>query len=296
MKFYCIVDDVEHLKNPDSYRFLKKAAEHRDLEWHDIEAFKREPRDLSQLSIEAGSILYRLAISKRAVVAEALLFNDTLSTLYRTEETIFSRGFEWGSTIRQLKAGLPIIPTIFSVSLLHIDRLEAYAQELGGFPLILKSSGGSHGSAVMRLDSLESLKSVIGFITDPGSTQFVLRQYIDNARHIRCVVVGNTVVDAIEYGVVDKDFRTNAIASPPVKAFKKDEAIFQLAAKAVDALDIELGGVDILIDQEGVPYIAEVNFPCNFARNQMNTGADISGMIVDHLIVKSKAKLRQQQH
>jgi ribosomal protein S6--L-glutamate ligase len=157
---------------------------------------------------------------------------------------------------------------------------------LGGFPVVVKLSGGSHGSGVRKADSLSGLEQQINELRQ-DSQHMVLRKFIADARHIRCVVIGDKVVDAIEYMPVDGDFRTNAVDEPQVKPFEHDYEIFALAENAVKAGVTEFGGVDILIDTNGVGYVAEVNFPCNFARNQMCTGKDISGMIVDYLISKS---------
>ena len=69
---------------------------------------------------------------------------------------------------------------------------------------------------------------------------------------------------------------------------RRAKGIFALAERAVAALGLEFGGVDILVDEQGTATIAEVNFPCNFARNQMNTGTDVAGLLVDHLMAKSQ--------
>ena len=49
----------------------------------------------------------------------------------------------------------------------------------------------------------------------------------------------------------------------------------------------QFGGVDILIDSNGRPYITEMNFPCNFARAANATNIDIAGLMIDFLISKS---------
>lgn len=283
MKFYCIVDDLNKLHNPESYQLLKDAATARGLDWEVIEASKYDSARATADKLEDGSVLYRLAVSRRAKLIEALLYHEGLRTFYPDRQALLMRGFTWGSTIAMLASGLPVVPTIFGVNAALADKLDNYVQRLGGYPVILKSAGGSHGSGVMRVDSIESLRSVVGFVAGPDSADFVLRQYIANARHIRCVVLGDDVVDAIEYLPVNADFRTNAVAVPQVKAFGRDENIFSLAVRAVAQLSVAFGGVDILISQEGRAYIAEVNFPCNFARNQLSTGVDIAGQMVGYL-------------
>jgi glutathione synthase/RimK-type ligase-like ATP-grasp enzyme len=207
---------------------------------------------------------------------------------FKDTSALLARSFSWGSAMRMQAASVPVIPTIYAVSKNEDKLLASYAEQLGGFPIIVKSSGGSHGEGVMKVDSLTSLRSVLGFVSDTQSSQFVLRQFIGDARHLRLVVIGNKVVDVIEYDVQPDDFRTNAVAVPTV-VDRNDigDDIKQIAVDAVTALDLEFGGVDVLIATDGKPYVAEVNFPCNFARNQLNTGADISGRLVAYLLQKA---------
>jgi glutathione synthase/RimK-type ligase-like ATP-grasp enzyme len=138
----------------------------------------------------------------------------------------------------------------------------------------------------MRLDSLPALRSVLDYVSN-GSSDFVLRKYISNARHLRIIVIGSEVKDVIEYKSQSGDFRTNAVATPQVEVVKDLPGdIAASAVSSVHELGLEFGGIDVLVDENGDYHIAEVNFPCNFARNQANTGADIAGMIIDYLLKK----------
>jgi len=288
MKFYCIVDDLDTIHNPEAFDFLRSACEARGISFVPLVADTFDYSVDTTTYLEENSILYRLSISKRSRLLEGLVARaDTATLLVPTSRAANSS--DWGSVIAFMHAGLPIIPTIFGVSTLQKDVLPAYAEKLGGFPIVLKSSGGSHGNSVIRADSIESLRSIIGFVSNEKSAQFVLRKYIHNAQHIRCVVVGKTVVDAIKYLPQPGDFRTNTSATPQVESYARTpetEQVFALAEKAVALRGYALGGVDILIDEDGTAMIAEVNAPCNFGRNQMNTGVDIAGKIVDYLLAR----------
>src|SRR5690606_11342841 len=114
-------------------------------------------------------------------------------------------------------------------------------------------------------------------LSDSSLDYPVLRQFIHDARHIRVVVVGDRAVDAIEYAPQPNDFRTNAVAVPQVTKFELGESpeIGELSERAVAAAGLGFGGVDVLLQPDGRFFVAEVNFPCNFARNQLNTGVDI---------------------
>lgn len=290
MKFYCIVDDLEHIHNPEAYEFLRKACEARDITFVPIEVESFDFSIATNDFLEQDAMLYRLSISRRAKLLEGLLARADTATLYR-DRTRYAHVADWGNVIALERDGLPIIPTIFGVSMTQEKYLKDYVQKLGGFPVVLKSSGGSHGNSVMRVDSIESLRSVLGFVSTPDSAEFVLRKFIKNAEHIRLVVVGDHVVDAVRYFPQTDDFRTNTGNKPHVEPYARTadvENIFVMAEKAITSRGYALGGVDVLIDEDGEAFIAEVNAPCNFGRNQMNTGVDIAGMIVDYLLDRRK--------
>ncbi len=287
MKFYCIINDKEQIANPDAHRLLKEAVVSRGLEWQIVEAYYY---DSDSPKPEEGSVVYRQSISDTARLVEGLMVTGVkVRTLYRWPNAKFTSNSKWANTIMLQGGGVPVVPTFYGVNPLHTDKLAEYVDRLGGFPIILKATGGSHGASVMRLDSIQSLRSVLGFVATPGNAKFVLRKYIANARHIRLVVIGDQVVDAIEYLPVKDDFRTNNVSVPQVKSFQKDDKLNALAVQSAQLLGVEFGGVDVLIDESGTPFVAEINFPCNFARNQLNTGVDIASMLVDHVVAKEPA-------
>ena len=285
MKFYCIIRSRTDIQNPDTYNLLKKAVTVRGLEFVDLETNVIDYDRLDEI-VETNSLLYRIAGGGRSSLLEVLL-SDRTTTLKHDISAILSRGSSWGSAIRMKQVGLPVIPTIFNVSRTHTARMGAYVEKLGGFPVILKSAGGSHGSGVMKFDTLESLQAVLDYISDDKTRDLVLRRFIANAQHLRLVVVGDQVVDTIRYRPQEDDFRTNAVAVPQVDPVTDvSEKILADAVRAVHCQGLEFGGVDILVDEVSDHFIAEVNFPCNFARNQLNTGTDIAGHIVDYLVKK----------
>lgn len=285
-KFYCIVRAKDNIHNPEAYQFLQDASRKRNVEFVTLEANKFDY--VGGLDdINERDIVYRLGTGRRTAVLEALVSARGAKGPYENLSALLSRGFSWGSSIAMQGAGVPIIPTIFNISKNEMSRLSEYVEYLGGMPIIVKASGGSHGSGVMKVDSLDELNRQIDEIADEDASEFVLRKYIEEARHYRLVVLGDEVIDTIEYKMPPDDFRTNASAIPEVEPRNDVSAETKdIAIRAVRASGVQFGGVDILIDQSGDPYVAEVNFPCNFARNQMCTGTDIAGKLVDFLLKK----------
>jgi glutathione synthase/RimK-type ligase-like ATP-grasp enzyme len=114
-----------------------------------------------------------------------------------------------------------------------------------------------------------------------------MRQFIKAKESARLVVLGNEVIDSYAYIVPEGDFRSNTGLSPNVVLKRYSKEIEAVAIKAVQAMHLEVGGVDVIIDDRGEHYVMEVNFPFNFARAQNLTGTDVSGMMIDHLIKKT---------
>jgi ribosomal protein S6--L-glutamate ligase len=115
----------------------------------------------------------------------------------------------------------------------------------------------------------------------------VMKEYINTTSTARLIVLGDAVIDSIEYRANQDDFRSNEGHKPNVFRATFGNDVNDLAVRAVHALGLEFGGVDILLS-DTQPLVAEVNFPCFFRRCQMLTGTDISGMMVDYLVEKSK--------
>lgn len=159
---------------------------------------------------------------------------------------------------------------------------------LGGFPIIIKALGGSHGVGVMKIETTESLFSVSDYLRGQGGI-FVMKEYCDVKSTARLIVLGDKVIDSIEYRANKGDFRSNEGTKPNTDVKEYDDATKELAVKATHALGLEFGGVDIMNTPDG-PKVAEVNFPCFFPRCQMLTSVDIADEMIKYLIVKTTQK------
>jgi RimK family alpha-L-glutamate ligase len=164
--------------------------------------------------------------------------------------------------------------------------LKEYVETLGGFPIALKVSGGQYGVGVMKIDSLVSLFTVTDYVVTQKA-QFVLMEFIHVSSSARIIVVGDTVVGTMLYNAPKDDFRSTATGNQPRK-MDFDKSVTDAALKATRAIGTEYAGVDVLIGEDGQPYVTEANFPCYFATTQRVTGVDIAGAIVDYLVQKAE--------
>ena len=254
-----------------------------------IESTMLTPKDFNLVtppSYDKDTLLYRVSVDTPTYRYERLLLSlGNPTTIYGDIKNLVERSGLAG-VLRNFQTGLPVIPSVFSLPTDN-EQLEQAVEKLGGLPIILKVMGGSHGIGVMRADSFMSLKSLVDFVSKMDNQPLaILRKYLADYEHARLIVVGDRVIDSVEYVKPSNDFRTNAHKTIIVNAKQYGEAIDSIAINAVESLGLEFGGVDILITPEQ-PYIAEVNCPCFFPRCQMATGVDTAGILLDWLDTKS---------
>lgn len=296
----CLIFNCETMKNlylilrkgsnKTTFDLLQKSAEERGI---CVKAIYTEDFDFTKnflLTEEDG--LYNLCDDLHSQVIEKSIINDKVTSLYENYLNCMYKKSDVDditSYIIHARNNLPTINSILAFTN-NKEKLHKYTKHLGGCPIIIKALNGSHGVGVMKIDSLESLYSVVDYITKQND-EFILRQYIDYKEHARLIVLWGKVISSIEYKRVENDFRSNAGNDLNVVHKKFDSHIEDIAVKAVQVLGYEFGGVDILIDQDGNPFIAEVNFPCYFPRAQQHANIDIAWQIIDFLINKSKNKI-----
>lgn len=277
MKFYYIV-------TPDKYDIadlFDVSCKERDIETVRIEPDTYSFTDGEDMTEK--DLFYNIGITSASYAISRVLMQYNPTTFYKDNFLTPS------SAIAAFANQNVSTPKTVNYISKNRELLRSAVGHLDGLPVVIKVGGGSKGVGVMRADSYESLFSIIDFLHSRG-TRFVLQEFIDAPSHARLIVLGNKVIDSIEYISGEGDFRTNSDDSPNVSGKKFSKKIEEAAVEATHALGYEFGGADIIIDKKGEHYLLEVNFPCYFPRCQETTGVDISGMMVDYLVKKSKKR------
>lgn len=266
-------------------QFLTEAAESRGIKVNVVDAKKIDFFSLPVL--KKGDLLLRLTGSSRAKRVEKLIITDDVAHFYKDSNYAIS-GRD-SSYFYNKQAGLPVIKTVPLLPTWESDFHE-HIDYLGGFPLVVKIQGGQDGVGVMRVDTVQGLKSVIDYVRSQ-SKAVLLRSFVQHAYYGRLVVVGDKVVASHRTYSVENEFRTNALGNTGEKkeAIVFPEEVQKVAVAAVRSIGIEFGGVDILFSDNGEYFISEVNSPCAFNYTQVITGIDIAGAIVDYLTVKANS-------
>ena len=227
---------------------------------------------------QTGDLLYRSAIDMASERLENALWHPGIASF--TPEPWFICVDQFSALSR---AGIGVPRTIQSMTT-DRDALAAAVEHLGGFPVIVKVPGGEGGRGVIRADSLPSLFSIADHVAGGA----ILMEFIPHQVAYRLVVVGDKVVDSEARAAGPDEFRTNTYESQELGAVDASDEAMSMAIRAAAALRLEFGGADILVAEDGRLVMTEFNSPCYFADQELLTGTDISGAMIDYLLSKVK--------
>ncbi len=111
----------------------------------------------------------------------------------------------------------------------------------------------------MLAETRQAAESVIDAFRGLNA-HILVQEYIAEAkgRDVRCLVVGNEVVAAIERRAKEGDFRSNLHRGGVASVALISEQEREMAIKAAQTLGLDVAGVDILRATRG-PLVMEVN-------------------------------------
>jgi RimK-like ATP-grasp domain len=275
-QFVCVMDSTVPVVTT---RLLREACERRSVGFQEVDAYAFDY--LPARRLQPGDMLYRPAVSIAAMRVEQFLFSPAVATFYSGDPAVVVDR----SPLQFERAGLPVPPTVPCHSGARAP-LRAIVLRLGGFPVVVKTAGGSRGIGVMRADSFPALFSLVDSLLTHHA-ELMLSAFVEDATHWRVVVVGDEAVAWHRNIKSPDDFRTYASTDPADFMPPVADGLLQLAVRAVDALHLEFGGVDILQTPDATLHLLESNMPCYFATPQVVAGVDVAGRMVEYLQAKA---------
>lgn len=152
-----------------------------------------------------------------------------------------------------------------------------------GFPMVLKRDDSAQGNGVMLLPDADAALARLAALAAEGAG-FQVQEYIAEAagRDLRLFVLGGEVIAAMSRIAVPGEFRANIHLGAHAEAHLPTEEEEALAVRAVEALGLDLAGVDILRTSRG-PLLLEVNACPGFEALEAATGCDVAGKLLDFL-------------
>jgi ribosomal protein S6--L-glutamate ligase len=168
------------------------------------------------------------------------------------------------------------------------DDIQDLIKMVGGAPLVIKLLSGTQGIGVVLAETQKAAESVIeSFLGLKASV--LVQEFIAEAggSDIRCFVVGEKVIAAMQRKGKEGEFRSNIHRGGTANLVNitKEERI--TALKAANTMGLNVCGVDILRSERG-PLVMEVNSSPGLEGIENATGKDIAGSIIEYIEKNAK--------
>ncbi|MES2402884.1 MAG: 30S ribosomal protein S6--L-glutamate ligase [Pseudomonadota bacterium] len=154
---------------------------------------------------------------------------------------------------------------------------------LGPAPHVIKLNEGAQGSGVVLAEKAAASQSVIEAFRGLYAN-FLVQQFVReaNGRDVRCFVVGDRVVAAMQRAAVDGDFRANLHRGGTGSPVRLSAAERGIALRAAKVLGLGIAGVDLLRSARG-PLVLEVNASPGLEGIETVSGVDVADAVIGHL-------------
>jgi ribosomal protein S6--L-glutamate ligase len=149
---------------------------------------------------------------------------------------------------------------------------------------------GTQGVGVVLCETKKAAESVIQAFR--GLKAYLLvQEFIKEAggSDLRCLVVGDKVVAAMERKGAEGEFRSNLHRGGSASLAKITPKERKSAVQAAKALGLRAAGVDILRSNRG-PLVLEVNSSPGLEGIEKATGKDLAGLMIQHIEKHAKPK------
>ena len=153
-------------------------------------------------------------------------------------------------------------------------------QLVGGAPVVVKLLEGTQGRGVVLAETVKAAESVIDAFIELKA-DFLVQEFIKEAggSDVRCFVIGNRVVAAMERHSAPGEFRSNLHRGGSATLTKLTSLERRTAIKAAQTMGLNVAGVDILRSARG-PLVMEVNSSPGLRGIEEATGVNVAGKII----------------
>ncbi|SFM89270.1 SSU ribosomal protein S6P modification protein [Izhakiella capsodis] len=222
--------------------------------------------------IGAAITFYGMAVLRQFEMCGSYPFNESLA-ITRARDKLRSMQL-------MARQGIDLPVTGFAHS---PDDTQDLIEMVGGAPLVVKLVEGTQGIGVVLAETRQAAESVIDAFRGLKA-HILVQEFIKEAhgRDIRCFVIGDEVVAAIEREAKEGDFRSNLHRGGQARAVVITPQERAVAVKAANTLGLDVAGVDILRAKRG-PLVMEVNASPGLEGIESTTGLNIAGMIISWL-------------
>ncbi|MEJ2297494.1 MAG: 30S ribosomal protein S6--L-glutamate ligase [Woeseiaceae bacterium] len=160
------------------------------------------------------------------------------------------------------------------------DDTEDLLQLVGGAPVVIKLLEGTQGVGVVLAETKKAASSVIEAFRGLKAN-FMVQEFIAEAggADLRCFVIGDKVVAAIQRKAKEGEFRSNLHRGGTASLVKISPEERLTAVRSARAMGLNVAGVDLLRSNHG-PVVMEVNSSPGLEGIEKATDKDVAGMII----------------
>lgn len=159
---------------------------------------------------------------------------------------------------------------------------------IGGPPLVIKLIEGTQGVGVVLAETRKAAESVTQTLRGLNAN-IILQEFISESKgcDIRCFVVGDKVVAAIQRKAGPGEFRANIHQGGSAEPIRITKLEREIAIKAAKIMGLSMAGVDLIRSKRG-PLILEINSSPGLEGIEMATHKDIASLVIKHIEKKAK--------
>ncbi|KKQ36785.1 MAG: Alpha-L-glutamate ligase, RimK family [Candidatus Woesebacteria bacterium GW2011_GWA1_37_7] len=187
--------------------------------------------------------------------------------------------------IKLAQAGIPV-PDSY-----HLHDFKKYSPTANklGYPMICKLTRTGKGAGVYKFDNKEDLTK---FVVDLENREaepesYLLQEFIPYKYDLRILIIGSDIFCMRRFPKKG-DFRANFSLGGSVELFDLDEKGNTLAINAMQAVGIEVAGVDLLITEDNKRYILEVNHTPGMIGMEKATSKNIAKVYLEYAIKNAR--------
>jgi ribosomal protein S6--L-glutamate ligase len=161
---------------------------------------------------------------------------------------------------------------------------------VGGPPVVLKLCEGTQGRGIVLAETQKAAESVIEAFRELRA-EFLVQEFIKeaNGSDLRCFVIGDKVVAAMERTAAEGEFRSNLHCGGTARVAKLTPTERRTALKAAQTMGLQVAGVDLLRSARG-PLVMEVNSSPGLEGIEAASQKDIAGLIVAFVEENARSK------
>lgn len=256
--------------------FMDISAEQPSIHYRD-EEFTPDRFDAVIPRIGASVTFYGTAVVRQFEMMGVYSVNESVA-ISRSRDKLRSM-----QLLSRRKIGIPT--TAFAHS---PDDIDGLIREVGGAPLVIKLLEGTQGVGVVLAETKKAAESVIQAFMGVQSN-ILIQEFIKEAggSDIRCFVVGDKVIAAMQRTAPKGEFRSNLHRGGTAELVKLTPTERRTALRAAKAMGLNVCGVDLLRSGRG-PLIMEVNSSPGLEGIEQATGKDVAGMIIEYIEKNAK--------